>query len=275
MQVARAGDVDRLLDLRGRPLRGAPVQHLALADQGIHRLHGLGDRGVRIRAMAVIKIQVLHPQALERGVAGVGHVLARQAVLGRTRVVDRTEEHLAGDAEAVAWEAQVGDHIPHHLLGATAGIALGVVEEVDPGIPGGGDQLAGLVAANLIAEGHPGPEGQGRELQAGGAKTAIEHVVLLLRARDRAGSIPVSVEGGAQRAQAGHPDLTAHDTAHENRTMPCRYRPDHDRSARGRCFSLPRPCRCSRLPVFRGAPREVSWSKVWAGLASACSGWQC
>jgi len=95
---------------------------------------------------------------------------------------------------SAAW--QVGDHIAHHLFGAAAGIALGVVEEVDPGIPSGGDQLAGLIAADLVAEGHPGPEGQGRELQAGGAETAIEHVVLLLRARNRAGSMPVSVERG-------------------------------------------------------------------------------
>ena len=54
-----------------RPFRRAPVQHLALADQRVHRPHGFRDRRVGIGAVAEIQVEVIHAQALERGVAGV------------------------------------------------------------------------------------------------------------------------------------------------------------------------------------------------------------
>jgi hypothetical protein len=119
-------------------------------------------------------------------------MLARQAALGRPRVLGAAEEHLAGDADAVARQAQVGDHIAHHLFGAAVGIALGVVEEVDAVVPGGGHQVAGLVARDLVTEGHPGAEGQGGNRQAGGAQATVLHANLLLRARIRAGIEPHS-----------------------------------------------------------------------------------
>jgi len=134
--------------------------------------------------------------------AGVGHVLARQAALGRPRVLGTAEEHLAGHAETVARQAQVGDHVAHDLFGTAVGITLGVVEEVDAMIPGGGHQVAGLIARDLVAEGHPGAEGQGGNRQAGGAQATVLHANLLLRARIRAGIEPHSTRRRQPQALA-------------------------------------------------------------------------
>src|SRR5690606_32347004 len=85
--------------------------------------------------------------------------------------------HLARHAEAVARQAQVGDHVAHHPLGLAVGVALGVVEEVDAVVPGSRDHLACRAPPDLVAEGHPGAEGQRRELQAGGSEAAVLHAV--------------------------------------------------------------------------------------------------
>src|SRR3546814_10231064 len=64
--------------------------------------------------MTVVEVEVVHAQALQRGMAGVVHVLARQTFLRQQRIVDGAEVRLAGDHEAVPWQAQVGDHVAHH-----------------------------------------------------------------------------------------------------------------------------------------------------------------
>src|SRR5690606_30784214 len=79
--------------------------------------------------------------------------------------------------------AQVADHITHHPFGTALGIDLGVVEEIDPVVPCRGDQVAGLAAADLVAEGDPGAEGQRRKLQPGGAETTVLHGKLQIPAR--------------------------------------------------------------------------------------------
>ncbi len=175
LQAQRPRQLRGLANAVGRPLRGPPVQHLALPHQRVHRAHGLLHRRVGVGTMAVVQVQIVHPQPLQRGMAGVGDVLARQPALGRARRGDRAEIDLAGHTIAIARQPQIGDHVAHHLLGAAVRVDLGVVEEVDPVVPGSGDQVARFVAADLSADVDPGPERQRRQLQAGGAKATVLH----------------------------------------------------------------------------------------------------
>jgi hypothetical protein len=65
----------------------------------------------------------------------------------------------------------------HHLFAAAAGIDLGVVEEVDPGVIGRGHHLGGLAGVDLVVVGDPGAQGQRRNTQAGTAEAAVLHGV--------------------------------------------------------------------------------------------------
>src|SRR5690606_29887718 len=175
MQMVARGDRVRLADQFRRPLRGAPIQDLPLPDQRVHRPHCFLDRHVRVGPVAVEQIQALDPQPLQGVVAGLGDVLARQAPLGRARVGGGPEEHFAGHTEAVPRQSQVGDDVAHDPLGLAIGVSLGIVEEVDSVVPGGGDQLACRATAELVAEGDPGTKGQGGQLKAGRAEAAVLH----------------------------------------------------------------------------------------------------
>src|SRR3546814_6243865 len=86
---------------------------------------------------------------------------------------------LAGDHEAVAWQAQVGDHVAHHPFCGAVGVGLGVVEEIDAVVPGRGDEVACFAARDAVAERGPRAEGQRGQLQAGGAEAAVLHWDLL------------------------------------------------------------------------------------------------
>src|SRR5207253_2979725 len=71
MRLARheAGDAlhrDGGADLVGRPFREADMAHLALRDHLRQRLHGLFERRVWIVAVALIEIDMVGPQALQR-----------------------------------------------------------------------------------------------------------------------------------------------------------------------------------------------------------------
>src|SRR5690606_19373923 len=138
-------------------------------------------------------------QALESVVASVDHVLARQPLLRRPRILRCAEVDLAGNAESVARQAQVGDHVAHHPLGLAVAVALGVVEEVDAVVPGGGDQLARFATPDLVAEGDPRAERQRGKLQAGGTEATVLH---------RGDSVPV--ESPSYPAYAGSVDERGH-----------------------------------------------------------------
>lgn len=129
--------------------------------------------------MAEEQVEVIHAQAPERIVAGVVHVLARQAALRRPRPVHRSEEHLARHAPRIARQAEVGERIAHHAFGFAVGVGLGVVEEVDAVVVGGGEQFARFPAPHLLAEGDPGAEGERGQLEARRAEAAVLHARVL------------------------------------------------------------------------------------------------
>src|SRR3954454_19865450 len=81
----------------GPPLKADPARLAGLHDLG-QRLHRLLQRRLLVVAMALVEVDVVHPQALQRAVDLLVDLLAREpSVLVRHREVE-----LGGDAEGVA-----------------------------------------------------------------------------------------------------------------------------------------------------------------------------
>ncbi|MTV24215.1 serine/threonine protein kinase [Nitriliruptoraceae bacterium ZYF776] len=72
--------------------------------------------------------------------------------------------------------AELADGLAHDPLGLAARVGLRVVEEVDAGVVGGGHAVDGLAHVELRLEGHPRPEGQHADLEAGATETAVGHL---------------------------------------------------------------------------------------------------
>ena len=81
LQAMRAGDGMRIEDRVRGPFRRAPVQHLCPGGPARPSRTRFRRRGVRVRAVAEIKVEVVHAQAPQRRVAGID-AFARQPALG-------------------------------------------------------------------------------------------------------------------------------------------------------------------------------------------------
>ena len=95
-------------------------------------------------------------------VAGIALAVQAPEELGRHQVVQPRPLQLA-------------QRLAHQRLAAAAGVDLGVVEEVDAGVVGGGHHLARRRSVDLVVVGHPGPEGENADTQAGTAETTVLH----------------------------------------------------------------------------------------------------
>ena len=89
------GDFERGLDLLDGPLAEADLAGLAGLDDLGERLHRLLDRRVRIRAVALVEVDVVGLQALQRGVDLLVDLLAGEAAV--RLVVRHREEDLGGE----------------------------------------------------------------------------------------------------------------------------------------------------------------------------------
>ena len=151
-ELLRAGDLERRLDLLDGPLAEADLARLArLADLG-QRLHGLLDRDVRIGAMALVEVDVVGLQPLERGIDLLVDLLSGEAAVG----LRHREENLGRQDVGAAVEV-LEDRSPGRLRGALA-VDVGSVEEVDVGFEGGLGAGLGLVSLDPGAVGEPGAE---------------------------------------------------------------------------------------------------------------------
>jgi hypothetical protein len=157
-------------------VRHADVADLAGLDELGQRLAGVGERGLVVRPMDLVEIDVVDAQGLQAlvdalaqpgggGVAQEVVALLAQAALG-------------GDDQFVAVCAQlVAQRRGQQTLGGAPAVALGGVEEVDTKLAGAAD---GLVDA-LVLEGAPvaaqlpGAEADGSYLQAGAAESDRVH----------------------------------------------------------------------------------------------------
>ena len=164
----------RLGDLRDAPLARAPVEHLALGDEVVHRAGRLEDRRRGIGAVAVVEVEVVDLQAAERVVAGLDDMFAGETGLVGL-VVLPAEEDLARNEVAAAAPAGFLQDRAHHEFGLAVGVGLGVVEKINAGVVGGVEELFRDGVADLLAEGDPRAEGERADLQAGFAERTMGH----------------------------------------------------------------------------------------------------
>ena len=131
-------DLDGLGDLRSVPLTDAPVQDLALVDQVVHRPTRFDQRGVLVIAVALIQIDVIRIEALQRRVALREEVLASQAAVigpGEGPIPFKTPVHLRGQYIGVA--AKWGQRLADEDLRLAPPVDVGGIEEVDTVLVGG------------------------------------------------------------------------------------------------------------------------------------------
>ena len=172
VEVELGLDAPRLLNPLRRPLGDADVEHLALRDKVVERAQRLLERRVRVRAVALVEIDVVRAEPLQGSVALLHDVLPREpAVVG---AVAHREVDLRGEEVVVArdsLERAAGD-----LLGGSAPIHVRRVEEVDAELEGpvdAGDRPFVLDGAPV---GEPRAEGDLRDLDAEVAELAVAHV---------------------------------------------------------------------------------------------------
>src|SRR5580692_741852 len=175
-EVPLAGRPLRLDDLAGRVGGRADVADLALVHEVGQRAEGLLDVCRRARAVYLVKIDVVRLQATQRGL----HLLDDPSPRAATVVgpVIHWHEELRRQHDIVATPLQ---SLTDNLLRYTAGVRVGGVDEVDPGIEGAVNDADG-VGAVVVA---PRPEHHRAQAQRahrypGPAQRSVFHVVLLV-----------------------------------------------------------------------------------------------
>ncbi len=164
-------------DRRGARLGEPEVADLARGDELRHRAHGLLDGGRGVHAVLVVEVDVVGPEALERGVAGRAHVVrgAVDAALGRVVRVAldpelRGEEHLVAPAlQGAADELLVRERAVH----------VGRVPEGDAELDGAVErpERLGLVAAAVEVRHAHAAEAEGGDGGALGPEGARVHAL--------------------------------------------------------------------------------------------------
>ncbi len=169
-------------DLFGCPFRRAPVEHLALMDEIGHGADGFFDGRLRVGPMAEIQIEVIHLEPAQRGVTRFHDVLAAKALLVW---LFTAPEHLARHDELIARPSLRLEDFAHDDLRLPGGVGLGVVEEIDARIEGGGHQIAGGLLADLLSKRDPGAKRKRADFQTGLAEAAVFHHVSDNRGQNR------------------------------------------------------------------------------------------
>ena len=151
--------------------RGPDVADLALADEIGEGAEGLLDIGVRAGPVHLVEVDVVGAQPAQR-VLDLAHDPAAgpAAVVG---LVAHRHEELGGQDDVVAAALQ---GLADDLLGHAAGVDVGGVDEVDPGVEGAVDDPDG-VGAVVVA---PRPEHHRAQAQradryAGPAEHSVLH----------------------------------------------------------------------------------------------------
>src|SRR5439155_19298978 len=103
-ELLDAGELERFPDLVRRPLAEPEIARLALTHDLGERVHRLFERRTPVVAVALVQVDVVGAQTLERGLDLLEDLLAREAAVA----VWHREEELRGEHERVARPA--GEH---------------------------------------------------------------------------------------------------------------------------------------------------------------------
>ena len=129
------GDLLHSLQLPREDGGGSDVAGLAALHNIVQRLHDLLHRRIRVEAVDLVEVHVVHVEALERMVDLRQDVLARgAAAVGPPRA--HVEMHLRGDDDLVTVESEVADEPSRDLLARPHLIDVRRVEVVDAEVDG-------------------------------------------------------------------------------------------------------------------------------------------
>jgi alcohol dehydrogenase class IV len=159
--VHLVGAADRLR----RGLRQAEVADLALLHELGHRAHRLLDRHGLVDAVLVVEVDLVHAEALERGLARAAHVLRLAVDADPAAVLPALVAELRRQHDLVA---AVGDRAADEQLVGERPVHVGGVQEVHAELDravDGGDRLVLVGAPVELGHAHAA-EADGRDLQA-------------------------------------------------------------------------------------------------------------
>ena len=139
------------LDLLGPPLRHADVQHLAGAHEVVEGAQRLLERRLVVEAVRLVEVDVVGLQPLQRRVAALHDVLARQAAVVLARA--GRPVHLGEDLEALAPGAL--ERLAEDRLGLGLRVHVSGVERRDADVERLVHARGGLLGLHLRAVRQP------------------------------------------------------------------------------------------------------------------------
>jgi hypothetical protein len=153
------------------------VADLALGDELGHRPDRLLDRRVGIDAVLVVEVDVIDAEALQRGIAGLAHILRVAAHAEELAVLAAHVGELRRQHDVVA---TVGDRLADELLVRERPVHVGGVDEVDAELERAVDRRDRLaLVAGAVELRHPHaaePLGRDLERRRAAAKCSPVHV---------------------------------------------------------------------------------------------------
>jgi hypothetical protein len=133
----------------GRRLGQPEVAHLALGHQLGHRADRLLDRRARVHPVLVVEVDVIRPQAAQRRLARLVHVLRAPVDTAIQGIVPAHDPELGGEHDLVA---AAGDGASHQLLVVSLPVHVRRVEQLHAQVQGAVDDADRLLVVDLAVE---------------------------------------------------------------------------------------------------------------------------
>src|SRR5271169_5710556 len=155
-----------------RPFRKADVANLAGAHRLAQRLHGFFERGVRIVAVALVKIEIVDLQPLQRSLELLEDLGARQAFVGAAH----RKIQFRGEHETLALDSR--QRLAQYPFCGAQAIYIRRVEESNAKIESTGHARDGGILMRSIGKIEPGAQSDFGYRKLAAAELAISHSYL-------------------------------------------------------------------------------------------------